>query len=170
MPLIVVVSVLLAIACSSPQPGAPAVTSATAAQDAPALTLITNVNVWDGKADSLRADVDVLIENNLIMVTGGDMFGPASTGVQADNITALVNLMEWSPVVALRTATSSAGEVLAWSGEMNPYKEGKIGMVGSGYYADVIIVDGNPLEDVHMIDREHVRFVMKDGKTYKNSL
>jgi imidazolonepropionase-like amidohydrolase len=109
-------------------------------------------------------------KHGLIMVTGGDMFGPAYTGIQADNITALVDLLEWPPVEALRTATSSAGEVLGWSGQMNPYKEGKIGMIGEGYYADLIIVDGNPLEDVHMIDREHVRFVMKDGMIYKDSL
>jgi imidazolonepropionase-like amidohydrolase len=109
-------------------------------------------------------------KHDLIMVTGGDMFGPAYTGVQADNVTALVDIMEWPPVLALKTATGNAGEVLSWSGMMNPYKEGKIGMVAQGYYADVIIVDGNPLEDVHMIDREHVRFVMKDGTVYKNSL
>lgn len=109
-------------------------------------------------------------EHELIMVTGGDMFGPAYTGIQANNITALVDLLEWPTVLALRTATSSAGEVLAWSGDMNPYKLGPIGMVKEGYYADVIIVDGNPLEDIHMIDREHVRVVLKDGTLYKNTL
>ena len=83
-------------------------------------------------------------KHQLIMVTGGDMFGPAYTVVQANNITALVDLLEWAPVEALRTATSSAGEVLAWSGDMNPYKLGPIGMVAEGYYADLIIVNGNP--------------------------
>ena len=109
-------------------------------------------------------------KHDLIMVTGGDMFGPAYTGIQANNITALVDLMEWPNLLVLKTATSNAGRVLAWSGDMNPYKDGPIGMVKEGYYADVILVDGNPLEDIHMIDREHVRWVMKDGTVYKDTL
>jgi imidazolonepropionase-like amidohydrolase len=109
-------------------------------------------------------------EHELIMVTGGDMFGPAYTGIQADNITALVDLLDWQPIEALRTATSNAGVVLGWSGEMNPYKDGTIGTVAAGAYADLIIVDGNPLKDIHMIDRENVMWVMKDGTVYKNNL
>ena len=106
----------------------------------------------------------------MLIVTGGDMFGPAYTGAQADNITALVELLEFTPVEALRTATSSAAEVLSWSGEMNPYKEGPLGVVQEGTYADIIVVDGNPLEDIKMIKRDHVRVVLKDGKLYKNTI
>ena len=71
---------------------------------------------------------------------------------------------------ALRTATSSAGHVLSWSGDMNPYKEGPLGVIAPGAYADMIIVNGNPLEDVHMIDRENVRVVLKNAVVYKNTL
>lgn len=39
-----------------------------------------------------------------------------------------------------------------------------------GAYADVIIVDGNPLADIHMVDREHVRVVFKGVLVYKNTL
>ena len=84
--------------------------------------------------------------------------------------TALVDLLDWPPLLALQTATSNAGEVLAWSGDMNPYKAGKIGMIAPGYYADLILVGGNPLEDIHMIDRPNVHWVMKDGKVYKDQL
>ena len=35
---------------------------------------------------------------------------------------------------------------------------------------DVIIVDGNPLEEIQMISRDHVRVVIKDGTVYKNTL
>ena len=109
-------------------------------------------------------------EHELIMVTGGDMFGPAYTGIQADNVTALVDLLDWPALLALKTATSNAGEVLSWSGDMNPYKDGTIGTVVPGGYADLIIVNGNPLEDIHMIDRENVMWVMKDGDVYKDRL
>ncbi len=97
------------------------------------------------------------------------MFGPAYTGTQADNIIALVELLDFEPVEALRTATSNAGEVLSWSGEMNPYKDGPLGVIQEGAYADVIVVDGNPLDDIKMISRDHVRVVVKDGKVFKDT-
>ena len=109
-------------------------------------------------------------KHELLMVTGGDMFGPAYNPLQSDNITALVDLLEWPPLLALKTATSNAGEVLSWSGGMNPYKYGSLGTVEAGGYADLIIVNGNPLEDIHMIDRENVMWVMKDGAVYKDQL
>jgi imidazolonepropionase-like amidohydrolase len=109
-------------------------------------------------------------EHELLIVSGGDMFGPAYTGIQADNIIALVELLDFTPVEALRTATSNAATVLSWSGGMNPYKDGSLGVIEEGAYADVIIVDGNPLADIAMIERDHVRFVVKDGTVYKDTL
>jgi imidazolonepropionase-like amidohydrolase len=84
----------------------------------------------------------------------------------------------------LVAATSTAGEILALSGPvMNPYVEGRIGVIEEGAYADILIVDGNPLEDISVIggvdkwfdapDRdgvETIRIIMKDGKVYKNTL
>jgi imidazolonepropionase-like amidohydrolase len=84
----------------------------------------------------------------------------------------------------LVAATSTAGEVLALSGDvMNPYVEGPIGVIEAGAYADILLVDGNPLEDITVIggidewqtapDRdgvETIRIIMKDGVIYKNTL
>ena len=111
-------------------------------------------------------------KHDLIVVTGGDMFGPAYTSTQATNITSLVDLMGWEPVEALRTATSNAGMVLSWSGEMNPYKEGKIGIIEDGAYADLIIVNGDPLDNIKLIEDyiNNFKLIMKDGVVYKNTL
>lgn len=84
----------------------------------------------------------------------------------------------------LKAATGTAGEILALSGPvMNPYVEGPIGVIEEGAYADILVVDGNPLEDITMIggvnewhsapDRDGVgtiRLIMKDGVIYKNTL
>jgi len=84
----------------------------------------------------------------------------------------------------LVAATSTAGDVLALSGEvMNPYVDGPIGVIAAGAYADILLVDGNPLEDITVIggvdewqtapDRDGVetlRVIMKDGVIYKNTL
>ena len=66
---------------------------------------------------------------------------------------------------------------------LNPYAEGKLGVIEKGAYADLLIVDGNPLEDITVIgavDRWHdapkrdgvetIRLIMKDGVVYKNTL
>ena len=76
------------------------------------------------------------------------------------------------------------GEILKLSGEVrDPYPEGKLGVVEEGAYADLLLVDGNPLEDITVIGGnekwfdapprdgiETMRVIMKDGKIYKNTL
>ncbi|MEJ2178717.1 MAG: amidohydrolase family protein, partial [Gammaproteobacteria bacterium] len=89
---------------------------------------------------------------------------------QADNIISFNDIVLDNPHYALKTATSNAAEVLGFSGEMNPYKEGTLGTIAEGGYADIILVDGNPLEDLNAIKRDNVDFVMKDGLVYKNWL
>lgn len=84
----------------------------------------------------------------------------------------------------LKALTSVNGEILKLSGDVvDPYPEGKLGVVEVGAYADLLLVEGNPLEDITVIggnekwfDAEPrngidtLRVIMKDGKIYKNSL
>ena len=109
------------------------------------------------------------VKHDLLMVTGGDMFGPDLIR-QADNIIWFNDKITNDPLLSLKTATSNAAEVLGWSGGMNPYKEGTLGTIAEGGYADIILVNGNPLEDLNAIKRDNVDFVMKDGLVYKNWL
>jgi imidazolonepropionase-like amidohydrolase len=109
------------------------------------------------------------VKHELFIVTGGDMFGPHLYR-QADNIIWFNDKIANNPFLALKTATGNAGEVLSWSGGMNPYKEGTIGTIVEGGYADIILINGNPLEDIHTLRRSTVDFVMKDGLVYKNWL
>jgi imidazolonepropionase-like amidohydrolase len=46
--------------------------------------------------------------------------------------------------------------------------KGKIGEVSPGAFADLVAVEGNPLQNIEIL--QDVRFVMKDGKVYKNTL
>ena len=103
------------------------------------------------------------------MVTENDMFGPDVVR-QADNIIWFNDKIANDPLLSLKTATSNAAEVLGWSGGMNPYKEGSLGTIAEGGYADIILVDGNPLKDINAIKRDNVDFVMKDGLVYKNTI
>jgi imidazolonepropionase-like amidohydrolase len=84
----------------------------------------------------------------------------------------LADLTRWyTPAEALIMATSTNGELLQLSGPRNPYP-GKLGVVEEGALADLLLVDGNPLEDIRLIADPGKNFlvIMKDGGVYKNSL
>ena len=75
------------------------------------------------------------------------------------------------PVEILRMATGTAGELFKMSGLRNPYPDGDLGVVKEGAYADLLLVDGNPLEDLGAVtDSNNLKIIMKDGKIYKNTL
>jgi imidazolonepropionase-like amidohydrolase len=84
----------------------------------------------------------------------------------------LASLTRWySAVEALGMATRSNAELLAMSGERNPYP-GKLGVIEQGALADLLLVDGNPLENIDLVADPGRNFVviMKNGKVYKNTL
>jgi imidazolonepropionase-like amidohydrolase len=83
----------------------------------------------------------------------------------------------------LKAATSTAGELLALTGPITSYHDGKIGVIETGAYADILLVDGNPLEDISVIggselwlkapeptEVKTIRVIMKNGEIYKNTL
>ncbi len=85
---------------------------------------------------------------------------------------------------ALKAMTSAGGELAAMTGKNNPYPDAKLGVIEEGAYADILIVDGNPLQDISAIGGnsewldaaprgyhvEPIKVIMKDGKIYKNTL
>lgn len=84
----------------------------------------------------------------------------------------LASLTRWyTPAEALIMATSTNAELLRLSGKRNPYP-GALGVVAEGAYADLLLVDGNPLQDINLIADPARNFlvIMKDGKIYKNTL
>jgi imidazolonepropionase-like amidohydrolase len=84
----------------------------------------------------------------------------------------LADMTRWyTPAEALIMATSTNAELLALSGPRNPYP-GKLGVVEEGALADLLLVDGNPLQNIELIKDPARNFliIMKDGKIYKNLL
>ena len=72
----------------------------------------------------------------------------------------------------LKAFTSTAGELNMLTGKMNPYPDSQLGIVEEGAYADLLLVDGNPLEDIEvMMDPDNnFKIIMKDGQIFKNIL
>ncbi|APX08416.1 MULTISPECIES: metal-dependent hydrolase family protein [Vibrio] len=74
-------------------------------------------------------------------------------------------------ITALRMATSNCGRLFELSTYKHPYQEGKLGQIVEGAYADLLIVDGNPLEGVDCVMQDETKkVIMKDGVVYKNTL
>ncbi|MCP1851370.1 imidazolonepropionase-like amidohydrolase [Bradyrhizobium sp. USDA 4541] len=84
----------------------------------------------------------------------------------------LTTLTRWyTPAEALIMATSTNAELLSLSGLRNPYP-GMLGVVEEGALADLLLVDGNPIDNIKLIEDPAKNFlvIMKDGKVYKNLL
>ena len=85
----------------------------------------------------------------------------------------------------LKSMTSIGGDLAALTGGQNPYPDGSLGVIAEGAYADILLIDGNPLEDITLIGGSKELFeapdrkpgeipamdlIMKDGVIYKNTL
>jgi len=83
----------------------------------------------------------------------------------------LVKLTKWyTPAEALVMATRTNAELLSMSGKRSPYG-GKLGVVEEGALADLLLIDGNPLENINLIadPAKNFKVIMKDGRIYKNA-
>jgi imidazolonepropionase-like amidohydrolase len=68
------------------------------------------------------------------------------------------------PADLIRSATTTAAQLLRLVGE--------VGVVAPGALADLLVVDGNPLEDIRVLTtpQRSLKLIMKDGQVYKNEL
>jgi imidazolonepropionase-like amidohydrolase len=97
------------------------------------------------------------------------LFDAGAAGRQGQYLAMMVRW--YTPAEALKMATADNGELMALSGYINPYP-GKLGVVEVGALADLLLVDGNPLDDINLVANPDKNFVviMKDGRIYKNTL
>lgn len=78
-------------------------------------------------------------------------------GLNAHEFPVMVKL-GMSPLSAIRAATINAADLLGW--------QDKVGTLEPGKFADLIAVDGDPLQDVSVL--ENVKFVMKGGSVVRD--
>ena len=110
------------------------------------------------------------IKHEIKTAFGSDMLFSAAQATRQGVM--LTHLTRWySNVEILTMATATNAELLGMSGPRNPYP-GKLGVVEQGAFADLLLVDGNPLEDIGLMAEpaKNLLIIMKDGKIYKNTL
>jgi len=91
-----------------------------------------------------------------VPIAMGSDVGPFPHGTQARELDLMVKY-GMTPLAALQADLINGAKLLDWQGE--------IGQLKSGYFADVIAVPGNPLDDIGAL--KNVEFVMKGGMVYK---
>ena len=82
----------------------------------------------------------------------------------------LTHLSRWHDNAdILRMATATNGELMAMSGPLNPYP-GKLGVIEDGAYADLLLVNGDPLQNVNLLaaPEKNLALIMKDGRIFKD--
>jgi len=116
-----------------------------------------NVSKWMNKHD-------------MFIVGGSDMFSPGLVERIKEDLACNVKA-GFTPAQAMKHWTGNAGIVLKWSGPKDPYPSYELGTIKKGAYADLLLWDGNPLENIDLIlDEDKLNFVMKDGLVYKNTV
>jgi len=109
-------------------------------------------------------------KNKVKIAFGTDaLFDPALAAKQGKFLS---KMQKWfTPFETLKMATSDNAELIKMCGPRDPYP-GELGVVKEGALADLILVDGNPLENLKLVADPGKNFVviMKDGKIYKNTV
>jgi imidazolonepropionase-like amidohydrolase len=121
--------------------------------------------------EGLDNQMRLIKEYDLKTAFGTDLFGtPENFAATPLELTCLEQY--FTPAEVLIRATSVNGELLALTGERNPYPSGPLGVIQEGAYADILLVDGNPLEGTEILVNydENIDLIMKDGVIYRNEL
>ncbi len=68
-------------------------------------------------------------------------------------------------------ATGNINDLIKYTTYQNPYPDGEIGILEKGSYADILLVRGNPVEDLAVLsDTDNIKLILKDGVVYKNEI
>lgn len=112
--------------------------------------------------------VDSIKKYNIKSVFGTDLIGPIEVHEkQLGEFSARKKF--FGSYEGLKHATGNAHELFKLCTYQNPYPEGKVGVLEEGSFADLIIVEGNPVENLDIItNKDNMKLIMKDGKVYKN--
>lgn len=97
------------------------------------------------------------------------LFDPAQAATQGMQ---LARMVRWyTPAEVLSMATLSNAALVALSGPRNPYP-GRLGVIEEGAYADLLLIDGNPLDDITFLTRPEASMlvIMKAGQIAQNLL
>lgn len=122
--------------------------------------------------DGLKQTIKYARKHKLKTLWGTDIIGPRDAFLKLFPTEWSFRNEYYTPFEQLQQVTRINGEAIALSGVKNPYPDGPLGVIEAGAYADILLIDGNPLEDILILQNyeDNIDLIMKDGKIYKNTL
>jgi imidazolonepropionase-like amidohydrolase len=118
-------------------------------------------DIFEGELEAAYHSISALRRRKVRLLAGGD-YGFALTphGQNARDIEHYVRVFDMSPMEAIQTMTSAGGQAMDL--------EQPLGQVKEGYLADLLLVSGNPLKDVSILQHPaNFLAIMKDGQFHK---
>jgi len=116
---------------------------------------------YQAEVDATIESVNKLREAGVRLVIGGDYgISIAPHGTYAKDLEYFVSLFNMSPAEALICATRNGGEAF------DP--EGSVGTLEAGTLADLVIVDGDPLTDISVLQDHRKLTIMENGVLYRD--
>jgi imidazolonepropionase-like amidohydrolase len=151
--------------------------------------LLEDPNLPSDKIETIKAMqenapkmVEMIEKYNVKTAFATDALGPREDSSKQRHYELFLHSEYYGNYKTLVHATSMGGELVSMSGPRNNY-DGKLGAIEEGALADMLLVDGNPLEDLSVIganskwrDAQYspgvdtIKLIMKDGMIYKNTL
>ena len=117
---------------------------------------------YEEEVEASIKSVQMMLERDIRMMVGGDYgISVAPHGTYAKDLEIFVDMFGMSPQKALLCATRDGGAAV------DP--NGNLGTLEAGKYADILIVDGNPIEDIKIMqDQSRFSAIIKGGTIYRN--
>jgi imidazolonepropionase-like amidohydrolase len=111
--------------------------------------------------DAMQRLVPSMKKRGIRVLPGGDYGFPYNPiGRNARDLEIFVTLFGYSPVDALVAATRLGGQLMNM----------QVGEIKTGWLADLLLVDGDPTQDVRILqDKNNVKVIVKDGQIYKHT-
>ena len=109
-------------------------------------------------------------KHNIQTAWGTDVLFSAENAVAQGQM--LTKMVQWyTPSQVLKMATSNNARLLALSGPRSPYS-GQLGVIREGALADLLLVDGDPITDIKLLEdpAKNIVVIVKDGKIHKNAI
>lgn len=115
----------------------------------------------EATAAAVRQVVPELVRRGIRVLPGGDYgFAWNPVGRNLKDLELFVDWFGFTPAQALRAATFHGGQIMGMGDEL--------GLIREGFLADLVLVDGDPLADIALLqDRHRLTAVMKDGRLHK---
>ena len=116
---------------------------------------------YERELEACVASMKKMHRRGIRICVGGDYgFAWTPQGTNAKDIETFVSMLGFTPMEAIQAATKQGGYIMNMSNEL--------GLIKEGYLADLLLVDGDPLTDVRILqNKDRLLAIMKDGKFHK---